>query len=167
MKRPQIRAVLVAVLLVAALRPDVMAAGLNPIGQQRQFFFDDAIVETLENTRRKLNPALKLADNPVIKRDKPWEGPDIRLAWVIFDQRMGKFRMRYSSGVYRAAGRDEKGDVIVKGEHDEEAAKRVVCEAFSDDGVNWVKPELGLVEFEGSTANNILPDSALRVKIIG
>ncbi len=70
MKRPQIRAVLVAVLLVAALRPDVMAAGLNPIGQQRQFFFDDAIVETLENTRRKLNPALKLADNPVIKRDK-------------------------------------------------------------------------------------------------
>ncbi len=161
MKRPQIRAVLVAVLLVAALRPDIMAAGLNPIGQQRQFFFDDAIVETLENTRRKLNPALKLADNPVIKRDKPWEGPDMRLAWVIFDQRMGKFRMRYSSGVFRAAGRDEKGDVIVKGEYDEEAAKRVVCEAFSDDGVNWVKPELGLVEFEGSTANNILPDSAL------
>ena len=161
MKSLRIKSLLVALGLTSGLSPDVAAAGLNPIGSQRQFFFDDAIIETMENTRQKLNPAVKLADNPVIKRDKPWEGPDMRLAWVIFDQRMGKFRMRYSSGVFRAAGRDEKGEVIVKGEHDEESAKRVVCEAFSDDGVNWVKPELGLVEFEGSTANNILPESAL------
>lgn len=36
--------------------------------------------------------------------------------------------------------------------------ERVValCIAESDDGVTWVKPELGLVEFEGSTANNIV-----------
>ena len=161
MRTSQIYTALLAVLLVSAVRPDATAAGLNPIGSQRQFFFDDAIIETLENTRQKLNHAVKLADNPVIKRDKPWEGPDMRLAWVIWDHRMGKFRMRYSSGVFRAAGRDEKGEVIVKGEHDEEAAKRVVCEAFSDDGVNWTKPDLGLVEWEGSTANNILPESAL------
>jgi hypothetical protein len=161
MKISRLRTLLVPLLLVSVLRPDVALAGLNPIGGQRQFFFDDGIVETMENTRRKLNHAVKLADNPVIKRDRPWEGPDMRLAWVIFDQRLGKFRMRYSAGLFRAAGRDEKGEVIVKGEHDEESAKRVVCEAFSDDGVNWVKPELGLVEFEGSTANNILPESAL------
>jgi len=161
MKSLRIKSLLVALGLTSGLSPDVAAAGLNPIGSQRQFFFDDAIIETMENTRQKLNPAVKLADNPVIKRDRPWEGPDMRLAWVIFDQRMGKFRMRYSSGVFRAAGRDENAEVIVKGEHDDESAKRVVCEAFSDDGVNWVKPELGLVEFEGSTANNILPEPAL------
>ena len=28
--------------------------------------------------------------------------------------------------------------------------------ATSKDGISWVKPELGVVEFEGSTANNIL-----------
>lgn len=161
MKTLPYRTGFLSLVLAASSWPVVATAALNPIGQQRQFFFDDAIVEALQNSKRKLNPAVKRAANPVIKRDKPWEGPDMRLAWVIFDHRLGKFRMRYSAGVFRAAGRDEKGEVIVKGEHDEEAAQRVVCEAFSDDGINWVKPELGLVEFAGSTANNILPDSAL------
>lgn len=147
--------------VLTALAPHHGSAALNPIGQQRQFFFDSSIIESLENTRHRLNPAVKLADNPVIKRDRPWEGPDMRLAWVIYDHRLGKFRMRYSAGVFRTDGRDEKGEIIVKGEGDEEAAKRVVCEAFSDDGVHWEKPNLGLVEFQGSTDNNILPESAL------
>ncbi len=161
MQYPSFHRLLPAALVLGLLAAPQADAGLNPIGQQRQFFFDEAIIESLEDTRHRLNPAVKITDNPVIKRDKPWEGPDMRLAWVIFDHRLGKFRMRYSSGVFRAAGRDETGEIIVKGENDEESAKRVVCEAFSDDGVNWVKPELGLVEFEGSTANNILPESAL------
>jgi hypothetical protein len=32
---------------------------------------------------------------------------------------------------------------------------RPMCYAESDDGVRWTKPELGLVEFNGSTKNNI------------
>jgi len=161
MKLLRLRFLSVPVLMLGMYFPHPASAALNPIGNQRQFFFDDAIIESLENTRHRLNPAVKLADNPVIKRDKPWEGPDMRLAWVIYDHRLGKFRMRYSAGLFRTDGRDAEGNIIVKGEHDEEAAKRVVCEAFSEDGVNWVKPELGLVEFRGSTANNILPESAL------
>ena len=31
-----------------------------------------------------------------------------------------------------------------------------LCYATSTDGLQWDKPELGFVEFEGSTANNIL-----------
>lgn len=34
------------------------------------------------------------------------------------------------------------------------------CLAESTDGVHWVKPELGLYEFEGSTKNNITLDRA-------
>ncbi|MGK0237245.1 MAG: hypothetical protein ACI92G_000703 [Candidatus Pelagisphaera sp.] len=136
------------------------------IASARQFFFDDQIIETLDNTRPRLNPAVKLADNPVIKRDKPWEGSDMRLAWIFFDHQLGKFRMRYSSGEYRTNGRDEKGELIVLAEGVLPGGKRIVCEAFSDDGVNWVKPELGLVEFQGSKANNILPESALYYYII-
>jgi len=134
---------------------------LRPIGSDRQFFFDDKIVETMDHTVRRLNPAVKLADNPVIRRDKPWEGPDIRLAWVIYDHRLGRFRMRYSSRVFKTAGRNEKGELIVLGEGDTAGPELVVCEAFSDDGVHWEKPELGLVEFQGSKANNILPKETL------
>lgn len=35
-----------------------------------------------------------------------------------------------------------------------------VCYAFSHDGITWEKPELGLVEFEGSSANNIVMRNA-------
>jgi hypothetical protein len=69
--------------------------------------------------------------------------------------------MRYSAGEFRSGGRNEKGEIIVLGEGDELAAQRVVCEAWSDDGVTWEKPNLGLVEWEGSTDNNILPKSVL------
>jgi len=140
---------------LAVLSP--AGAALRPIGSERQYFFDDAMVETLVNTARRLNPAEKLEQNPVLRRDKPWEGSDLRLSWVIFDQQLGKFRMRYSTGEFRSGGRNEKGEVIVQGEGDELAARRVVCEAISADGIHWEKPELGLVEFNGSRANNILP----------
>ena len=59
--------------------------------------------------------------------------------------------MRYFTGIYSANGRTAKGAVDVK------QTEYVICEAFSDDGVHWVKPELGLVEFQGSKANNIIP----------
>ena len=34
-----------------------------------------------------------------------------------------------------------------------------ICYAESDDGIHWVKPNLGLYEWEGSKANNIVMDS--------
>jgi len=33
------------------------------------------------------------------------------------------------------------------------AHREVTCYAESEDGIHWVKPELGLVEFNGSKAN--------------
>lgn len=147
-------------LLAAGLLPLAVVGALRPIGSARQFFFDEDIVESLQNTKPRLNPAQKILDNPVIKRDRPWEGSDMRLSWVLFDERLGKFRLRYSSGTYRAAGRNAKGEVIVEGENDALATRRVVGEAFSDDGIHWTKPELGLVEFGGSKANNLLPPEA-------
>lgn len=140
----------------AAIAADMTPRGLHPIGTQRQLFFDDDIVETMVNTKRRLNAAVKVTEDPIIKRDRPWEGPDTRLDWCFFDDAIQKWRMRYSTGTYRADGRNEKGEVIVRGE---EAGARLTCEAFSDDGIHWEKPELGLVEFNGSKANNIVPES--------
>lgn len=36
-------------------------------------------------------------------------------------------------------------------------AKRQLCYAVSKDGLHWEKPQLGLVEYKGGTANNLLP----------
>ena len=39
-----------------------------------------------------------------------------------------------------------------------EESKPVVCYAESQDGIHWVKPDLGIVEYEGSKQNNIIVD---------
>jgi len=146
--RPSPRLLLAAALLTT-LRP--AAAGLLPIGSQRQLFLDDALIESTERTMRRLNPAVKSKLNPIIRRDRPWEGEDLRIAWVIFDDQRQLFRMRYSSTTMTAEGRDTVGETRVN------EGQSVICEAFSVDGVHWTKPELGLVDFAGNRANNLVP----------
>jgi hypothetical protein len=73
--------------------------------------------------------------------DRPWEG-NISAYYTLFADG-DIFRMYY------------------RGAHWDEQAKRsthpeFACYAESRDGVTWVKPELGLHEFAGSKANNII-----------
>ena len=45
---------------------------------------------------------------------------------------------------------------IGKGEENGEKRGPHICYALSKDGINWEKPELGLVEFNGNTRNNLV-----------
>ena len=74
---------------------------------------------------------------PVIKCDKPWEDFCINLATVI---KVGdEWRAWY-----------ESYDQDYKSDND-----ALYCYATSKDGLNWVKPNLGLIEYKGSKNNNI------------
>lgn len=71
-------------------------------------------------------------------------------------EREGKFQMWYYS-----VGLKEPGDAYkpnVKG-----LTQGPVCYAESTDGINWIKPNLGQVEFRGSKENNgiALPDKVI------
>ncbi len=131
-------------------------AALREIGSTPQYFWDDYLIERLDNTRPRLNPAVKVLQNPVIRPDRPWEGTDNRIAWVLYDEALGMFRMRYTTGTYTIEGIDDNGELQPK------RLNVRLCEAFSEDGIHWTKPDLGLVEFEGSTANNIVPEDQHR-----
>jgi len=75
--------------------------------------------------------------------DKPWEGNTCGYHTIFQDGPL--YRMYYRGS-----------------DHDMIAGKRrhreVVCYAESRDGIHWERPELGLVEFAGSKANNIIWD---------
>lgn len=72
----------------------------------------------------------------------PWDRDASGYATVIEDD--GLYRLYYRGGpADETAGSDER-------------ATSFFCYAESRDGINWVKPNLGLVEFNGSTDNNIL-----------
>ncbi len=106
------------------------------LGKHRQLFVDDYVIAQMVGVRRVLNRPRKHPANPVVVADRPWEGLCVYIRGTVLHSREERvFRMWYSG--------------IAPG-------KRAWCYATSRDGVHWQKPELGLVEFGGSKANNLL-----------
>ena len=106
------------------------------IGSYRQLFVDDHLIQKSVNVRKVLHPARKDEHNPLIETDQPWDGAQIYThGSVIRDDRQGFFRMWYAGW---APGRN------------------IGLYATSKDGIHWDRPALGLVDYEGSTANNLV-----------
>ena len=100
-----------------------------------QLFVDDYLIDDQQDLRRVFHPARKLEDRPLFRPDRPWEGHSAILpdgAVPVFNREKQRYELEYTS------------------------ATRYRLLAVSGDGTRWTKPELGLVEFQGSRANNIL-----------
>ncbi len=128
------------------------------IGSAKQLFFDDFLIESLINAKQGLNPAIKVDDNPILRPERPWEGNFMRPNTVIFDPIDQIFKMWYSSSTTTV--RLENGKPVPGGASGLlwDIRGEVFCLATSEDGIHWERPSLGLVEFDGSTDNNILPE---------
>ena len=127
---------------------------LIDIASNKQLLVDNYLIESLTDTRQVLNPAEKVTHNPVIRLEHPWEGNYLALSHIIFDDKEQIFKMWYSSASYKAY-RGADGKTVI--ESSKYNGGPIVCLATSKDGLYWEKPVLGLVEFQGSTENNILP----------
>lgn len=124
--------------LLAAAEP---ALEFQRIGTQRELFIDGALVEQLDGAAqlRLHHPVPKEA---AITHDAPWEGNASAYHSIFQDGAV--FRM-----YYRGWGLKFDGQQLVTGPES-------LCYAASDDGIHWRKPELGLHDFQGSKANNIV-----------
>jgi len=114
-------------------------------GDHVLFAFDNVNIPWKHNLKLTLVEADKYPGNPVLKRGPKGtvdHGHAILYGTVI--KTGNKFRMWYL-----AMHETE----IVKGQAP--GNWRPMCYAESDDGVNWVKPDLHLVEFKGNKKNNI------------
>lgn len=98
-------------------------------------FVDDALIDKSRNVSLKLHPPTPR--EVCIRFNKPWEGMVSGYVTVLEDQ--GAYRMYYRGS---ASARDHVGEVT--------------CVAVSTDGLRWTRPELGLYELDGSSANNIV-----------
>ena len=108
------------------------------IGTRLEPFVDDFLIESMDDATLKLHQPIPR--DIAITFDKPWEGNTCCYVTVFEDD--GLFRMYFRGSNYDL----EKG----------ESTGERVCYAESDDGLHWRKPELGLFEYEGSKANNII-----------
>jgi hypothetical protein len=110
------------------------------VADVKQLFLDDFLVEEIEGARVRFHAFEKHSNNPLIVPDTPGELTTINLYGTILrDEETGRFRMWYCGQAFHESGH-----------------RYTVCYAESDDGLNWVKPNLGQVEFAGSMENNIV-----------
>ncbi|MSU66588.1 MAG: hypothetical protein EXS38_10915 [Opitutus sp.] len=111
-----------------------------------ELFVDDALIERMDGLRLQLHEPRRA--EKVLEFDRPWEGATCAYFTLVQDQ--GLYRLYYrgagNSGDPREAGNDR---------HSETHPMSVCC-VESRDGVNWTRPNLGLVEFRGSKDNNIV-----------
>lgn len=125
------RSVLFALALILAV--PATAAPME-IGNGAQLFVDRALIDSLDNLDLMLHSPVPR--EVALGFDAPWDGPQVGYATVLQDP-TGEYRLYYRGG----------GDV---------STREVTCLALSDDGIHWTRPELGLIEFDGSTANDIV-----------
>ncbi|WP_221031953.1 hypothetical protein [Actomonas aquatica] len=108
------------------------------LGDQLQLFADRTIIGEISGAAR-LQQGQPVEREIVLRADEPWEGSALFISSIF--EHEGKYHMLYRG--------------INEGTGDESASSVYLCLATSEDGLVWEKPNLGLVEFDGSTANNI------------
>lgn len=125
-----------------------------PIGSRLELLVDDYLLERI-NGQARLQLHRPVPQEVVFRTDAPWEGNACGYQSVFRDGPV--VRMYYHGLHYRFSGPPAQA-------LDEHPA--VLCYAESDDGIHWRRPELGLFEWEGSRANNIVltPEAVAQIK---
>ena len=126
--------------------------------RRRHLLLDACIVEGVQNAELALGTVRKHSGNPLFGEDEPWEKRfDNLYANITYDDEEKMYKCWYSPFIVDNSSKgmtvDQRKEVRYRAPRNREMA---ICYATSNDGLAWVKPELGLVEYEGSRANNIL-----------
>ncbi len=127
------------------------------IGHTRQFFFDNVIIESVQNLTRRLHSPEKVAEAPLIQKDKPWEQVTYFTcgSWrVIRDPADNLFKCWYEDWqIYQ-------NEALKTGIEDDDPAYFPFRYLFarSADGLHWEKPELGIRNEDGHNTNIVLGD---------
>lgn len=150
------------------------AAKSLEIGTRRQLFVDDYLIDETSAVTRNLNQPIKYTGNPVMIPLYPWEGSLWLYGDVVRDPD-GGWKMWYTGpgagGLPSMSGPDpmdtaEAGYGTLAGGFDLDNLHYVMCYATSKDGIFWERPNVGLVEYNGSKDNNVVLDDACPGNII-
>ncbi len=115
------------------------------VGSRLELFVDDFLIEQLSG-KAELRLHHPTPGKIVLVHDAPWEGTGSGYHSIFKDGKI--YRMYYKAWQIFPT---QKDDSKVADTH-----PLFCCYAESHDGINWRKPELGLFEFQGSKANNIV-----------
>ncbi len=136
----------------------ILALGIPAAsGNDRYLLLDSRIIGNTENVKLTIGKVQKYRGNPLFEEDKPWEKRfDNLYANVIYDEQEKIYKCWYSPFIIDISSKGMTLEQRKEIEYEPLAREMAICYATSKDGIKWVKPELGIVKYEGSKANNIL-----------
>ena len=114
-----------------------------------QTFIDSAVIESVQDVTRRWHTPERHGDEPVIKKDKPWEHVTYFTYSnyaVLRDPQDGLFKCWYED-LEPLLGKFCKSHVGHR-------SRQLYAE--SEDGITWRKPELDVVEVDGQKTNIVL-----------
>ena len=115
------------------------AEGPTNIGSRRQLFVDRHLIEQTDGVRLVLHQPQRC--QPAIKPEYPWE--QYGVSYMVTFRDGEKFRAWYR---------------VDPDQLDKKPRRHMTAYAESEDGIDWQKPTLGIVEFNGSKENNLVWD---------
>ena len=137
-------------------------SNITPHRREKYLVLDSRIIESTKNAKLTLGQITKHESNPLFVEDQPWEPRyDNMYPNVIYDNEDNLYKCWYCPFIVDQRTTETHSDrrkpsltpyMNARPAGREEA----MLYATSKDGLNWVKPELGLVDFKGSSKNNIV-----------
>lgn len=125
--------------------------------EDRYLLLDSRIVAQVENAKLVVGKVKKDRRNPLFVEDREWEKRfDNLYGNVIYDYEEGIYKCWYSPFIEDMSAQGMDLAQRQASYDPPENREMGICYATSKDGIGWVKPEMGMVEYNGSKANNIL-----------
>ena len=110
------------------------------LGDHRELFIDDYLLDEMNNVQLLVHQPVR--EGIAVFCDAPWEGNGCGYFTVLHDQKESVYRLYYHA--WQIPTGIEPGGPLS------------IAYYESADGINWERPELGICEFNGSKANNIV-----------
>ncbi len=140
--------------------------------RDRYLLLDSRIVESTDNLKLTVGVVQKDENNPLFKEDKPWEPRfDNPYCSVIYDEEEEIYKCWYSIFIKSGPKEGFPGEGLPSDQRAwvdwrEGVRGFGLGYATSNDGIHWEKPELGLIEFNGSKKNNLVIEYTHGVAVI-
>jgi len=128
-----------------------------------RLLLDPRIIASTTNAKLQLGTVQKHPANPLFVEEyfadppKRWEARlDNVYPNVIYDEDEGLFKCWYKSFILDEASNRTPLKLRTQQPYGETKREEGLLYAISTDGVRWEKPALGIIDFDGSTANNLV-----------
>ena len=137
-------------------------SNITPQKREKYLVLDSRIIESTKNAKLILGQITKHESNPLFVEDQPWEPRyDNMYPNVIYDEEENLYKCWYCPFIVdqrtTETNPDRRKPSLTPYMNARPAGREeAMLYATSADGINWTKPNLGIVNFNGNSNNNIV-----------